>query len=283
MNHEVPADLLEIVHALLPGAPLDRALLAADGNVHHVVLLPGVAAVRISKRAPRPRRCRAGRTCCVRSGRPDCRSPYPNRSHRSLSLTDAPPSPCPGLTAPHYPRAREIRNRSANCYGPCERCLSLRCSAEPWPPPRRRLRHEAGPSSWPRMSSPDCLHGGALKDDAAWTTRSRWNRSRMRSSTATSPAPTSIGARTASWSACWTGTSRCPSTPPSTPPAWPGTVGTRSAPPSTTRPTGEHGSGTRPSASNTSSPSYLERPCPTWTVTSTTSCPGSNTTRWTRS
>lgn len=50
MSSEVPADLLEIVDALLPGAPLDRVRLAADGNVHHVVLLPGIAAVRISKR-----------------------------------------------------------------------------------------------------------------------------------------------------------------------------------------------------------------------------------------
>ncbi|MEU1621128.1 aminoglycoside phosphotransferase family protein [Streptomyces sp. NPDC005722] len=50
MSHEVPADLLEIADALLPGAPLDRALLAADGNIHHVVLLPGVAAVRIARR-----------------------------------------------------------------------------------------------------------------------------------------------------------------------------------------------------------------------------------------
>ncbi|MDX2642325.1 phosphotransferase [Streptomyces sp. PA03-1a] len=50
MGSEVPADLLEIVDALLPGAPLDRVRLAADGNVHHVVLLPGIAAVRISKR-----------------------------------------------------------------------------------------------------------------------------------------------------------------------------------------------------------------------------------------
>ncbi|MEU6343733.1 phosphotransferase [Streptomyces sp. NPDC046977] len=50
MSHRVPADLLAIVDALLPGAPLDRARLAADGNIHHVVLLPGIAAVRISKR-----------------------------------------------------------------------------------------------------------------------------------------------------------------------------------------------------------------------------------------
>ncbi|MDX2701630.1 phosphotransferase [Streptomyces sp. PA03-6a] len=50
MSSEVPADLLEIVDALLPGTPLDRVRLAADGNVHHVVLLPGIAAVRISKR-----------------------------------------------------------------------------------------------------------------------------------------------------------------------------------------------------------------------------------------
>ncbi|MFJ4985245.1 phosphotransferase family protein [Streptomyces sp. NPDC088732] len=50
MSHHVPADLLAIVDALLPGAPLDGARLAADGNIHHVVLLPGTAAVRISKR-----------------------------------------------------------------------------------------------------------------------------------------------------------------------------------------------------------------------------------------
>ncbi|MDX3076599.1 phosphotransferase family protein [Streptomyces sp. MI02-7b] len=50
MGHEVPADLLEIVDALLPGTRLDRARLAADGNIHHVVLLPGIAAVRISRR-----------------------------------------------------------------------------------------------------------------------------------------------------------------------------------------------------------------------------------------
>lgn len=50
MSHEVPPDLLEIVDALLPGAALDRARLAAYGNIHHVVLLPGTAAVRISKR-----------------------------------------------------------------------------------------------------------------------------------------------------------------------------------------------------------------------------------------
>ncbi|MGW4396846.1 phosphotransferase family protein [Amycolatopsis nivea] len=46
----VPADLLEITEALVPGAPLGSARLATQGNMHHVVLLPGVAAVRISKR-----------------------------------------------------------------------------------------------------------------------------------------------------------------------------------------------------------------------------------------
>ncbi|MFD3450619.1 phosphotransferase family protein [Streptomyces sp. NPDC058691] len=50
MSSEVPTDLLEIVDALLPGVPLDRARLADDGNIHHVVLLPGIAAVRISRR-----------------------------------------------------------------------------------------------------------------------------------------------------------------------------------------------------------------------------------------
>ncbi|WIM93554.1 phosphotransferase [Actinoplanes oblitus] len=47
---EVPEDLLEMVEALLPGVSLDSARLAGHGNVHHVVLLPGVAAVRISRR-----------------------------------------------------------------------------------------------------------------------------------------------------------------------------------------------------------------------------------------
>ncbi|AEV85497.1 homoserine kinase [Actinoplanes sp. SE50] len=51
MSRPVPADLLEITDALLPGAPLDSARLAEHGNMHHVVLLPGIAAVRVSKRA----------------------------------------------------------------------------------------------------------------------------------------------------------------------------------------------------------------------------------------
>ena len=43
-------DLPEIAAALLPGVRLDRAVRAADGNVHEVLLIPGVAAVRVSKR-----------------------------------------------------------------------------------------------------------------------------------------------------------------------------------------------------------------------------------------
>lgn len=50
MSQPVPADLLEIAEALVPDAPLDSARLAEQGNLHHVVLFPGVAAVRISKR-----------------------------------------------------------------------------------------------------------------------------------------------------------------------------------------------------------------------------------------
>ena len=42
--------LLEIAAALLPGARLDDAVVAADGNIHDVLLIPGVAAVRVSKR-----------------------------------------------------------------------------------------------------------------------------------------------------------------------------------------------------------------------------------------
>ena len=50
MSDEVPAELLEIVDALMPGMSLDTARLSAHGNHHHVVLFPGVAAVRISRR-----------------------------------------------------------------------------------------------------------------------------------------------------------------------------------------------------------------------------------------
>ncbi|HEX8865469.1 MAG TPA: phosphotransferase [Lentzea sp.] len=56
----VPADLLEIAEALVPDARIGSARLADMGNMHHVVLLPGVAAVRITKRpssaAEMPRR-----------------------------------------------------------------------------------------------------------------------------------------------------------------------------------------------------------------------------------
>ncbi|WP_433440896.1 phosphotransferase family protein [Nonomuraea sp. CA-141351] len=49
MSERVPDDLLEIADALMPGIPLDEARLAR-GGMHDVVLLPGVAAVRISRR-----------------------------------------------------------------------------------------------------------------------------------------------------------------------------------------------------------------------------------------
>ncbi|MED7931472.1 aminoglycoside phosphotransferase family protein [Nonomuraea sp. LP-02] len=50
MPQPVPADLLGIAEALVPDAALGSARLAEHGNMHHVVLFPGVAAVRISKR-----------------------------------------------------------------------------------------------------------------------------------------------------------------------------------------------------------------------------------------
>ena len=43
-------DLLAIASALLPGVRLDDAFVAVDGNIHDVLLIPGVAAVRVSKR-----------------------------------------------------------------------------------------------------------------------------------------------------------------------------------------------------------------------------------------
>ncbi|MCR3748128.1 aminoglycoside phosphotransferase family protein [Lentzea californiensis] len=53
-------DLLEIASALLPGTRLDDALVAPDGDIHRVLLIPGAAAVRVSKRplaaASMPRR-----------------------------------------------------------------------------------------------------------------------------------------------------------------------------------------------------------------------------------
>lgn len=51
MPQPVPANLLEIAEALVPDAPLASARLAEHGNMHHVVLFPAVAAVRISKRS----------------------------------------------------------------------------------------------------------------------------------------------------------------------------------------------------------------------------------------
>ncbi|MBB4683816.1 aminoglycoside phosphotransferase family protein [Amycolatopsis jiangsuensis] len=48
---EAAEDLLAIASALLPGLRLDDAFVAADGNVHDVLLIPGVAAVRVSRRA----------------------------------------------------------------------------------------------------------------------------------------------------------------------------------------------------------------------------------------
>lgn len=49
MSDQVPAELLEIADGLLPGASLDAARLVR-GGIHDVVLLPGVAAVRVSQR-----------------------------------------------------------------------------------------------------------------------------------------------------------------------------------------------------------------------------------------
>jgi len=53
-------ELYEIAEALLPGVRLDGARVAEDGNIHDVLLVPGVAAVRVSRRplaaASMPRR-----------------------------------------------------------------------------------------------------------------------------------------------------------------------------------------------------------------------------------
>ncbi|MBS2534921.1 phosphotransferase [Catenulispora sp. NF23] len=50
MAQPVPADLLEIAEALVPDLDMSSASLAEQGNMHHVVLFPGVAAVRVTKR-----------------------------------------------------------------------------------------------------------------------------------------------------------------------------------------------------------------------------------------
>ncbi|UOY02074.1 phosphotransferase family protein [Blastococcus sp. PRF04-17] len=50
MRPDAGPDLLEVAAALLPGVRLDDAFVSADGNVHHVLLIPGVAAVRVSRR-----------------------------------------------------------------------------------------------------------------------------------------------------------------------------------------------------------------------------------------
>ncbi|MER6951567.1 phosphotransferase [Nonomuraea sp. NPDC000554] len=49
MSDRVPGELLEIAEALMPGTSL-KAARFARGGIHDVVLLPGVAAVRVSQR-----------------------------------------------------------------------------------------------------------------------------------------------------------------------------------------------------------------------------------------
>ena len=53
-------ELFDIAEELLPGVSLSAAFVAVDGNIHDVLLIPGVAAVRVSKRplaaASMPRR-----------------------------------------------------------------------------------------------------------------------------------------------------------------------------------------------------------------------------------
>lgn len=76
---EAPPDLVAIASALLPGVRLDDARVAADGNIHHVLLVPGVAAVRVSKRplgaASMPRRVEVLRQLAA-AGLP-CQVPEP--------------------------------------------------------------------------------------------------------------------------------------------------------------------------------------------------------------
>ena len=43
-------ELFDIAAELLPGVSLSSAFVATDGNVHDVLLIPGIAAVRVSKR-----------------------------------------------------------------------------------------------------------------------------------------------------------------------------------------------------------------------------------------
>jgi aminoglycoside phosphotransferase (APT) family kinase protein len=47
--HETTPDLLEIASALLPTTRLDTAVRATEGNIHEVLLIPGIAAVRVTK------------------------------------------------------------------------------------------------------------------------------------------------------------------------------------------------------------------------------------------
>jgi len=49
-DEPLEAELLEIAEALVPGAPMDAARVTG-GSHHHLVLLPGVAAVRVARHA----------------------------------------------------------------------------------------------------------------------------------------------------------------------------------------------------------------------------------------
>jgi hypothetical protein len=208
MSDQVPGDLLEIADALVPGAALGTARLAR-GGIHDVVLLPGVAAVRVSRR-PRgaeelPRRTEllrvigaAGLPFAVPEPLTPVRT-FGNRAAVAVSWLDGAGLPegqgDPARIGELLQAVREL----------------------PVTPELRAVLPAARDHDWARILADEVI--GGPRADAGSRPPSRWSRSPTRWSTAISAGTTCCGARTASWSACSTGTAPTCSTPRSTPPS----------------------------------------------------------------
>lgn len=242
-------DLLAIASALLPGARLDDAFVAADGNIHDVLLLPGVAAVRVSKRplaaASMPRGVEVLRQLAslgLPFQVPEPLTPvtmFDDRAAVAVSWIDGVALPegvgDPSQVALVLEAVRSVPLDSLTA-------LDGRALGPSW---STIIAEEIGPRLPKRWQSegrrrldavlalepvPDALvHGDLSGSNVHWSA-------------------------TESCSASSTGTWPCPLTRPSTRPRWLGTAGKTSVAPSPPPPTTAPAPGTRCSASATSSP-----------------------------
>nr|WP_237047937.1 hypothetical protein [Lentzea guizhouensis] len=209
-------DLLDIAAALLPGVNLDRAFRATEGNIHHVLLVPGVAAVRVSRRASgaaaMPRRVEVLRRLAS-AGLP-FQVPEPltpvtmfgERAAVAVSWVGGTALP-KGAGAPEQIAEVLEAVRSVPLDGELLEAVDHRDEGPHWAETISTVIIPRLPVRW-QAEVRRC--GGASTRPWSWSPcRTRW-------CTATSAAATCTGPRTGSWSASSTGTTPCPATPRST-------------------------------------------------------------------